>query len=217
MFTGLVETTGAVAAVEPLQTGLRLAVDVPLFAAETALGDSVAVQGACLTVVKIDGERLYFDVSPETLQRTTLGSFKRGTVVNLERALRLSDRLGGHLVTGHIDGIGTLRARKPAGGFTEYSFSAGSEILAYAVPKGSIAVDGISLTIADLSATGFSVAIIPHTAGATTLGALRTGAAVNLEADLIGKYVARIMAGRGSAAAPGDSLMRRLTEEGYVR
>ena len=166
---------------------------------ETAIGDSIAVNGACLTAVAISGNRFEVDVSPETLELSTLGSVKVGDRVNLERALRLSDRLDGHLVSGHIDGTGTLRQRKPVGNAILITVSVPRQLMRYMIHKGSVAVDGVSLTINSLGSESFEVSIIPHTAGLTTVGFKQPGSPVNIETDLIGKYIERFV------TMPGDS------------
>lgn len=201
MFTGLVESLGKVAAVVPEPPGVRLVIEAGPIAADAALGDSVCVSGCCLSVVRIDGGRLEFQLGPETLARTTLGRLAAGGRVNLERSLRLSDRLGGHLVTGHVDGLGRLAGRRDDGDWTTCRFSAARELLAQMASKGSVAIDGVSLTVVDVDATTFGVALIPHTLAATTLGPLTEGDAVNLETDLVFKYVARWLAASGPGAA----------------
>jgi len=197
MFTGLVEFLGTVVAVVPEPPGVRLVLDAGPLAADAALGDSVCVSGCCLSVVRIDGGRLEFQLGPETLARTTLGRLAAGGRVNLERSLRLSDRLGGHLVTGHVDGLGRLASRRDDGDWTTCRFSAARELLVQMASKGSVAIDGVSLTVVDVDATTFGVALIPHTLAATTLGPLAEGDAVNLETDLVFKYVARWLAASG--------------------
>jgi riboflavin synthase len=191
MFTGLVETLGTVAAVVAEPPGVRLILDGGILAADARLGDSVCVSGCCLSIVQIDGRQLAFQLGPETLARTTLGGLSAAGHVNLERSLRLADRLGGHLVTGHVDGIGRLESRRDEGDWTTCRFSAASLLLAQMASKGSVAIDGVSLTIVDVDEDAFSVALIPHTLAATTLGALAEGDRVNLETDLVFKYVAR--------------------------
>jgi len=210
MFTGLVETFGAVTAVRNTGNGIRLSVK-PLSEFEVGLGDSVSVNGVCLTVTKHNGD-ISFDVSPETVRSTNLGNLKISDKINLERALRLSDRLGGHLVTGHVDGIGTIRNKKQAGEYTFYTFEAPAEILRYIVKKGSIAIDGISLTVVDLDHGSFSVAIIPHTAAATNIGEKSIGERVNLEADIIGKYVEKLLGKKDT----DSHLMGLLKEKGFI-
>ncbi len=189
MFTGLVESEGIITRVERVGSGLRLEVYAPEFGRDMAIGDSIAVDGACLTIAKFIRGAFLADVSEETLSQTTLGDLRQGSKVNLERALRLSDRFGGHVVTGHVDGIGSLVMRHAAGNSTIYQFAAPPEIMEYVVPKGSIAVDGISLTVADTRSDGFACAVIPHTEQSTTLRDKPVGAAVNLEADMMAKYV----------------------------
>ncbi len=184
MFTGLIEAMGQLAQ----RRGGRLRFTCP-FADELAPGESVAVSGACLTVEACEPGGFSATAVPTTLRRTTLGTLAAGDAVNLERALRADGRLGGHLVQGHVDGVGHLLARAPDLEWELLHFTAPEALLPYLVPRGSIAVDGVSLTVAGREAGGFTVAIIPHTAAATTLGALRPGAAVNLEADVIAKYV----------------------------
>jgi riboflavin synthase len=169
-----------------------LAIRAP-FAAELALGESVAVSGACLTVVMHSDDVFDVEAGPETLAKTTLGELGVGDEVNLERSLRLSDRLGGHLVQGHVDGVGRVAERNRHGEWETIWFSAPIALLRGMVPKGSVAVDGVSLTLVDVARDRFSVALIPHTLAVTTLGRKSVGASVNLETDLIGKYVARWM------------------------
>ena len=193
MFTGLVESEGIITRTERVSDGMRLEVYAPEFGRDMAIGDSIAVDGACLTVAQFIRGAFIADVSSETLGRTTLGELRQGSKVNLERALRLSDRLGGHIVTGHIDGVGTLVMRHPAGNSTVYQFAVPRELMEYIVPKGSVAVDGISLTIAQTRADGFAAAVVPHTDTATTLGAKPTGARVNIEVDMMAKYVKRFV------------------------
>ncbi len=164
-------------------------VAAPDITAELTIGQSVAVNGACLTVIACDAETCSFQLGPETLQRTNLGDLRPGDRVNLERALRLSDRLGGHLVQGHVDGIGYVLQRSTEGEWATVWFRCSSELAAQMAPKGSVAVDGVSLTVVQVGEDRFSVALIPHTLAHTTLGFKETGAAVNLETDLLAKYV----------------------------
>ncbi len=194
MFTGLVESQGIVTRSERVSGGVRLEVYAPDFGRDMAIGDSVAVDGACLTITKFIRGAFLVDVSEETLDRTTLGAMRQGGHVNLERALRMSDRFGGHFMSGHIDGVGRLHMRQAAGNSTLYTFAAPETVLPYLVPKGSIAVDGISLTVADLTESGFTAAVIPHTEEVATLKEKSIGSEVNMEADMLGKYVARYIA-----------------------
>ncbi len=193
MFTGLIESTGIVTRTERAGGGLRLEVYAPEFGRDMAIGDSIAVDGACLTVIKFIRGAFLTDVSEETTTKTTLGRITQGSKVNLERALRLSDRLGGHLVTGHIDGLGSLVMRHPAGNSTVYQFQASPDLMEFIVAKGSVAVDGISLTVAQTRDDGFAAAVIPHTEQATTLGEKATGSPVNVEVDMMAKYVKRFV------------------------
>ena len=187
MFTGIVAGQGEVVSFERA----RLVVEAPGITA--ALGDSVAIDGVCLTVVEDAGSTLAFDVVPETTARSTLGSLKRGRRVNLEAALRTGDPLGGHYVQGHIDGVGLVRSVEAEDAGRRMWIEAPPTVLRYCVEKGSIAVSGVSLTIAAVAEDAFAVALVPHTLETTTLGSLGAGDAVNLEADLIGKYVHRLM------------------------
>jgi riboflavin synthase len=189
MFTGLVESLATVHQVTPDGAGRLLTVEEPHLAPQLAVGESVAVNGACLTVVERDATVFRFQAGPETLRRTNLGELSAGDHVNLERALRLSDRLGGHLVQGHVDGVGHVASRERQGDWEVVWFRCPAELAAQMVSKGSVAVDGISLTLVDVTADGFSVALIPHTLKMTTLGFKVPGAAVNLETDLLAKYV----------------------------
>jgi len=187
MFTGLVEAMGEVSsAVDEPDGGRRLAVAAD-FGVE--VGDSIATNGVCLTAVEIDRGRFAVDVGPETLARTTMGRLRTGDRLNLERALLPTTRLGGHLVQGHVDAIGWLRSVTPRDNAYDLWFDAPDEVLRLVIPRGSVAVDGISLTVVDRDATGFSVCIIPHTWEVTTLGRAEVGDPVNLEADLMARYV----------------------------
>jgi riboflavin synthase len=198
MFTGLVEAIGEVHDMAPEPPGRRLVVAAPAIASEAVLGESIAVNGCCLTVVEVDGERISFQAGPETLSRTNLGELRRGWRVNLERSLKLGDRFGGHLVTGHIDGLGTVAERQDAGDWTTIWFRAPRELTRQMASKGSVAVDGVSLTLVAVEDERFSVQLIPHTLAVTTLGQRQAGDRVNIETDLLAKYVARQMLVQGS-------------------
>lgn len=200
MFTGLVEALGTVHQMEPDGAGRRLVLAAP-FASELTVGESVAINGACLTVIHGACDLLTFQVGPETLLRTNLGELKTGDRVNLERALRLSDRLGGHLTQGHVDGVGQVVERIRQGEWELVWFRCPSELAEEMVPKGSLAVDGVSLTLVDVTRDRFSVALIPHTLTHTTLGWKGLGATVNLETDLIAKYVCKSLRASGLSLA----------------
>ena len=202
MFTGLVEGIGEIVALTPMAEGLRLAVKTSFPATELTLGESVAVAGACLTVVGLDAPRASFEVSPETLACTTFPLKKVGDRVNLERAVRLGDRLGGHLVTGHADGVGVVRELRPGPAHTQVKFELPDALSRFVIEKGSIAVDGVSLTVNSCQGRTFTVNIIPHTARETSLAALKKGDKVNLETDIISKYVARLL-GRDAPTGEG--------------
>jgi riboflavin synthase len=193
MFTGLVESMGTVRAIAPEGEGTRLWIAEATLAQELPLGASVAVNGVCLTVVAREADAFAFQAGPETLRLTNLGELQPGMRVNLERALRVGDRLGGHIVQGHIDGLGTLGRRERQGDWEFVWFGCPPSLARYLVPKGSIAVDGVSLTLVEITPEGFSVALIPHTLDATTLGQKQPSATVNLEVDLFAKYVFRYL------------------------
>jgi riboflavin synthase len=199
MFTGLVEALAPVERVEADGDGRALVIAAP-FAADLALGESIAVNGACLTVVAHDAHTCRFQAGPETLRRTNLGELRPGERVNLERALRVGDRVGGHLVQGHVDGLGRVASRRRQAEWEVVWFAAPAELAAQLVPKGSVAVDGVSLTVVDVTADGFSAALIPHTLAQTTLGFKPPGASVNLETDVLAKYVWKCLGGGGVTA-----------------
>ncbi len=194
MFTGLIEEAGRVAELRPAGGGARLVVAAEAVLDGLRVGDSVAVSGACLTAVEVTGEGFAADCVAETLRRTSLGGLAPGDRVNLERPMRLGDRLDGHLVQGHVDGVGTVRAVRPEGEGAVLEVGAPAALLRYVVEKGSIAVDGVSLTVAERLADGFAVALIPHTIAVTTLGPQAAGRAVNLEVDVVAKYVESLSA-----------------------
>jgi riboflavin synthase len=195
MFTGIVEESGRVAAVQVRPGGARLEIVAPLVAAGARAGDSVAINGVCLTVTDVAaGEaRLAFDAVPETLSRTNLGSLRSGDRVNLERPLAVGDRFGGHIVQGHVDGVGRIAALEAEGNATRVTVAAPEPLMRYIVEKGSVAVDGISLTVAGVDGAQFWVAIIPHTWEVTNLSHRRVGDTVNLEVDILAKYVERLL------------------------
>jgi len=189
VFTGLVQEVGTVSSFD----GARLTIQAPQTASSAQAGDSVAIDGVCLTVVACDDSALSFDAVPETLARTSLSALGSGSRVNLEGALRAGDALGGHYVQGHVDGVGIVRSVEPEGEGRRAAFDAPVELLRYVVEKGSVAVQGTSLTVAAVDERGFEVALIPHTLAVTTLGTLATGDRVNLETDVLAKYVEKLL------------------------
>ena len=194
VFTGLVEEKGTIARREPRGPGARLGVRCALGAKEPlVLGESIAVAGCCLSVVAVDGDVFEVDASAETLAKTTLGDLAVGAAVNLERAAKIGDRIGGHLVTGHVDGVGTVLARTQLGDAWQVTFRAPHELSRYVAPKGCICIDGTSLTVNDVRGDDFDVVIIPVTAEVTTFGEAAPGRRVNLEVDLVARYVARLL------------------------
>ncbi len=202
MFTGLVEGLGAVEAVPRDGASRRLEVRVPPeLATDLGIGESLAVNGVCLTVAGREPGRVGFDLALETVQVTTLGELRPGDLVNLERPLRFGAPLGGHLVLGHVDGVGRVTAVEPDGAGRRLTVEPPAALRPFVIPKGSVAVDGVSLTVADLGACTFSVALIPHTLAVTTLGGRAVGARVNLEMDVIGKYVQALLPGGETARA----------------
>lgn len=203
MFTGIIEGLGAVTSLSPSGQGRRLEVGADFDLSRTRIGDSIAVNGACLTVVALSGRRFQADVSPETLACTGLGQLGMGERVNLERALRLSDRLDGHLVAGHVDGQGRIVSRRSEANAVVVELVLPEALARYLIPKGSVAVDGISLTVNRCAKDRFWVSIIPHTAGLTTIGFKPVGSAVNIETDMIGKYVERFLALRSNNPKDG--------------
>lgn len=210
MFTGLVESEGIITRIERVAGGAQVEIYAPEFGRDMAIGDSIAVDGVCLTVVRFIRGAFVADVSEESLAKTTLGQLQQGGKVNLERALRLSDRLGGHLVSGHIDGIGRLLLRHRAGNSTVYQFQVPPSLMPFIVPKGSVAVDGISLTVAQIRGESFAAAVVPHTEAATTLKDKPIGAPVNVEADMMAKYVKRFVDLYAGGDAPARASKRGL-------
>lgn len=193
MFTGIVGEMGTIEAISATPDGARIRLAAPDTAPVCAIGDSVALDGCCLTVVSIGDGALEFEAVAETLRRTTLGDLRPGDRVNVEPAMRMGDRLGGHWVQGHVDGVGEVTAVAPDGDGVRVTFSAPEAVARYTIEKGSVTVAGVSLTVAAYDDHGFTVALIPHTRAVTTLGALAPGTRVNLEADLVGKYVEKLV------------------------
>ena len=208
MFTGIIEGLGVITAMRSAGQGRQMTVEADFDLNQTKIGDSICVSGACLTAVKIDGRHFEVDISPETLQMTTFGQAKVGQRVNIERALMLSDRIDGHLVSGHIDGVGKIGKRETVGNAIVVTIEVPEALTRYMINKGSVAVDGISLTINTCDAGSFSVSIIPHTAKLTTIGLKNKGDPVNIETDMLGKYVEKFMnarSGRDDALAQKTS------------
>ncbi len=218
MFTGLIQDVGQIQAIEPAGGGFRLTISTRLDLGSIKTGDSIAVDGVCLTVVGRSGAAFTAEVSPETLRRSTLASARQGFPVNLETALRMSDPLGGHLVSGHVDGTGEIREVIPEGNSWRYRFQAPRDISRYLIEKGSVAVDGISLTVAECGEEEFTASVIPHTARSTTLGKKKAGDRVNLENDLIAKYVEKFLRPRedpGGKASKIDASF--LAQHGFLK
>ncbi len=215
MFTGIVVEMGRVEQIEQRGDITRLHVSTEQIARQAKVGDSISINGTCLTVTEIDGDILKFDLSRETLSSTNLAELKKGSRVNLEPALRPTDPLGGHIVTGHIDGVGRIRRKTDLGQTLEIEIEAPEEVLRYLVKKGSVAVDGVSLTVVDVMKDAFKVVIIPHTAAVTTIGIKKTNDTVNLETDIIGKYVEKFLA-RAETEEKDKRLMKLLGEGGFA-
>ncbi|MCF8069045.1 MAG: riboflavin synthase [Desulfobacterales bacterium] len=217
MFTGIIEGFGKIADIRPASQGKVLTIDTEFDLEGTRIGDSIAANGACLTAVTIDSRRFSADVSPESLDKTTFGKAKIGDRVNLERALRLSDRIDGHLVSGHIDGVGTITGKKNAGNAVVVTVKVPEDLFRYMIVKGSVAVDGISLTINRCETNIFEVSIIPHTAKLTTIGFKDVGRDVNIETDLIGKYVERFVTGKRGVSIKASGVdMALLAKSGFL-
>lgn len=223
MFTGIIEGLGTIISIRSSGgQGKRFTVEADFSLEGTGIGDSIALSGACLTAVGIRGNRFEVDVAPETLSRTILDQAGIGEKVNLERALRLSDRLDGHLVSGHIDGVGSIKDKRSMGNAIIVSIRVPEPLLRYMIQKGSVAVDGISLTINALHSDGFEVSIIPHTAGLTTIGFKRAGERVNIETDMLGKYVERFISvtpasNQGDNAKGSVIDMEFLSKSGFLK
>ena len=221
MFTGIIEGLGTIGAIRPAGQGKRLTVEADYALDQTKIGDSIAVNGACLTLVKIDGSTFEVDLSPETLATSTFGKAKQGDRLNLERAMRLSDRIDGHLVLGHVDGIGVIKQREKLENAIMVTITAPEALSQYIIHKGSIAADGISLTINACEPPSFTVSIIPHTAEITTIGLKQNGDLLNIETDMIGKYVERFT--RGDSVHTGEKTtessgvtMESLAKSGFL-
>ena len=219
MFTGLVESTGHVRTLETRGPGVRLVIGAPKsMVSELTLGESVAVDGACLTVISFTGDQFAVEASAETMAKTTLGERRVGDGLHLERALRMGDRLGGHIVSGHIDATGRVRNRRAVGESLFVAFDAPPEILRYVIPKGSIAIDGVSLTVNGVDDKGFDVVLIPHTQSVVHLHEKGPGTRVNLEADIIGKYVERLLGGHQHADIPSSRVdYELLSRTGFIK
>lgn len=219
MFTGLIECRGTIRRLAPRGPGVQLTLGAPRqMVAELTLGESVAVDGACLTVIRAEGDTFTVDASAETMARTTLGERRLGDPVHLERAVRVGDRLGGHIVAGHVDATGAVRSVEAAGEARIMAFDAPPEVAKYLVPKGSIAIDGVSLTVNTVDARGFDIVLIPHTQSVVHLHHKTPGRRVNLEADIIGKYVERLLAWRsGEVSRLGGGVdLSLLAKSGFL-
>lgn len=214
MFTGIVEGKGKILRVEYRGQAKRLTIELPFHLTEVQLGDSISINGVCLTIVEKEGQAISFDLSGETIEKTLLGELKEGDSVNLERALRLTDRLGGHIVTGHIDGMGVITEKRKERDFINLKVKIPKSVSKYVVPKGSIAIDGISLTVNECRGEEVRITLIPYTLEKTTLMDKRVGDRVNMEADILGKYVERLLS-QGSGKSEGLDLSF-LKEHGFI-
>jgi len=214
MFTGIIEEIGFIKQIQRKPQGGTLAIAASRVLVDSKIGDSIAIDGACLTMTQVDEAGFKADISAETLRRTTLGERKLGDAVNLERPLQLGDRLNGHLVLGHVDDVGTISGWQDEGDSSLMRVSVSSEVMRYVVYKGSVCVDGISLTIASLFDDGFEIALIPHTKAVTTLGSKQIGNRVNIEVDLLGRYIERLLTNQSPKS---DSIeLTFLAEHGYL-
>jgi riboflavin synthase len=218
MFTGIIEGLGTLESIQTSGKARRFGITADFDLDGTRIGDSIAVNGACLTAVTVKGRRFEVDLSPESVDKTTFGSARIGDRVNLERALRLSDRLDGHLVSGHVDGMGQLKGREIQSNAIVLTFSVPAHLARYMIQKGSVAVDGVSLTINACDSASFQVSIIPQTAKMTTVGMKSVGAQVNIETDMIGKYVERFTMGRAVSGEPagGQVNLSLLARTGFL-
>ncbi len=211
LFTGIIEEVGYIRRIG----GGQLAIDCQKVVGDAALGDSIAVNGVCLTVTSFDKNHFTADVMPETIRRTSLSELSKGSPVNLERALTLASRLGGHIVSGHIDGTGEILSFKEEGNAILMKIAAGPELLRYIVEKGSVALDGISLTVAAVTGSDFTVSLIPHTREVTNLGSKKAGSRINIETDVLGKYVEKMLAGSEGQKNAGGLSRAFLLENGF--
>jgi riboflavin synthase len=222
MFTGLIIELGEVVSLEKKIESARMSIKASGVVKDATPGDSIAVNGVCLTVTKLltHNSELFFDVSYETLKSTNLGNLKRGDRVNLEPSLKLNSKVGGHFVTGHVEDIGKIRSKTPSGNALRIEIETPDNVLRYLVEKGSVAVDGISLTVVDVLKDAFSVVIIPHTAKMTTIGFKNVGDTVNLEPDILGKYVAKFLTGSQQSAVSSQDkdkeLLSALKQSGFI-
>lgn len=219
MFTGIIAGKGELIEKRPSGGGLLFRLESDFDLTDPEEGESIAVNGVCLTAKEIRGRRFAVDVSPESLSRTNLGELNLGRKVNLERALRLADRLGGHLVSGHVDATSRVLSRQPMGGFVIFTFAVPEGLGRYIIEKGSITIDGISLTVNRCDDREFAVSIIPHTLSVTTLGDVRPGTVVNIEVDLIGKYVEKLLTAKPSLPDGPESRINPafLAEHGFLK
>lgn len=215
MFTGIVEEMGMIQNIRRGRSSAVLDIQAETVLSDVHIGDSIAVNGVCLTVTAFSAKGFSADVMHETLNRSSLGALVPGSPVNLERAMAANDRFGGHIVSGHIDGAGAITATRRDDNAVWYTVQAGPGVLRYVVEKGSIAIDGVSLTVASVEADRFSVSLIPHTAAATVLGRKRPGDVVNLEADIIGKYVEKLLLPREETPAPSGITLEFLAQNGF--
>jgi len=215
MFTGIIEDKGKVLRVEYRGQEKRLTIELPPHLTEVQLGDSININGVCLTIVQKQGKTIQLDLSQETLQKTVLGELKEGNQVNLERALKLTDRLGGHIVTGHIDGIGVIVGKRKERDFVQLEIRIPESVSRYVVQKGSIAIDGISLTVNEFLGDEIRMTLIPYTIEKTTLLDKKVGDRVNVEADILGKYVEKLL-DRGNKK-PGEVDLSFLKEHGFIK
>jgi riboflavin synthase len=216
MFTGIIESTGKIVSLRRAHGSAKISVRAGSLSSELKIGDSIAVNGVCLTATRTEGGEIFFDLSPETLERTSFSICREGTMVNLERSLGVGARLGGHFVLGHVDGMGTLGGIiLGLDGGAVVTIEYPQDLGRYIVFKGSIAVDGISLTVASLTARSFTVAVIPHTLNATNLASLRRGDPINLEVDILGKYVARFLESGYTPASGSKLTLDYLKDQGF--